>query len=93
MEMAKSKRVFLKFTVGDVEDPDMYANMAIESWSKSTPLAYEYLMKHSDGNVTIKRTQSGTIDHDYYGHSYELSSEMEDSDWAYYFMRFYKDVP
>lgn len=86
--MEKIKKIFLKFEVGDVEDPDMYANFAVESWSKSHPQAYQYLMEHSDGNVRIERREHDSV---YYeGHAYSLSTRMTETDWAYYFMRFYK---
>ena len=78
------QRSFLKFRIGDVEDPDWYANMEIASWATDNTEAHQYLMEKSNGNMRIHRH----VDPVYFGHNYEFSAEMSEEDWFLYFMRF-----
>ena len=82
--MDKVRNIFLECKVGDVEDPDWYANMEIASWATKNPEAHQYLMEKSDGDMRIHRKACEPI----MGHSYEFSAEMLEQDWAYYYLRF-----
>lgn len=79
----KTRNTFFEFWVGDVEDPDMYANMEIGSWASKNKDAYQYLLDKSDGNVRIQRKL-----HEFMGHHYTFTAEMSEEDWAYYYLRF-----
>lgn len=80
------RREFLKFHVGDVEDPDMMANYCVADWHDKNKEAYEYLMEHSDGRVYIVR-QEGDLTM-FNGHVYHMEAEMTEEDWFLYCMRF-----
>ena len=83
MEKAKSG-IFLTFNMGDVEDPDMYANLEVDAWAKQNRAAYNFLLEHSDGNVRIHRQELPET----MGHKYMLTAKMTEQDWAYYYLRF-----
>lgn len=78
------RRPILNFKVGDVEDPDWYANMRISAWATENPEAHQYLLDHSTKSIRIERKQCEYS----LGHSYELSVEMTEEDWFIYLMRF-----
>ena len=82
--MDKVRNKFLEFHVGDVEDPDWYANMEISQWATKNPEAHQYLMENSNGDMRIHRA----VDPKLFGHRYSFSSEMSEQDWAYYYLRF-----
>ena len=78
------RRYFLKFRVGDVEDPDWYANIELSNWAAENPEAHQYLMEKSDGAMRIHRH----TDADNFEHRYEFTADMTEQDWFLYRMRF-----
>jgi hypothetical protein len=78
------KKAFYKTLVGDVEDPDWYANIEIGDWATKNTEAYQFLLEHSNGNVRIERQAHEPI----MGHSYSFTAEMDEKDWFMYTMRF-----
>lgn len=82
--MEKVRNIFLECKVGDVEDPDWYANIEISNWAVRNSDAHQYLMDKSDGDMRIHRKAYDPI----MGHSYKFSAKMTEQDWAYYYLRF-----
>ena len=84
--MEKVRNIFLACVVGDVEDPDWYANIELGSWATKNSDAHQYLMKNSNGDMRIHRKAFST--HLLGQHLYEFTAEMTEQDWAYYYLRF-----
>lgn len=78
------RREFLKFNIGDVEDPDIFANMEINAWARKNCDAHQYLLEHSNGNMRVHRQQGNPL----MGHKYIFTAEMSEEDWFLYCMRF-----
>lgn len=82
--MVTLKRTIIDFDVGDVSDPDITANLHIDSWRKNNQDAFDFLLEKSTGQVTINRQPNPSI----MGHHYSVIAEMSEQDWFIYRMRF-----
>lgn len=84
---------FLTVHIGNVQEPDMYAEIQIERWQKENKETYNYLLKHGKGNVKIERKQvphpvcltSEYID-DAIAYQYNLYILMSQAKWAYFYL-------
>lgn len=82
--MEKVKRAVLEFRIGDVEDPDMYANIEVDAWATKNRDAYKFLLEHADANVTLSRRLDDT---ELY-HLYTISAYMLEEHWAEYYLKY-----
>ena len=82
--MEKVKRAILEFRIGDVEDPDMYANIEVDAWATKNRDAYAFLLEHADSNVTLSRRLDDTELH----HLYTISAYMLEEHWAEYYLKY-----
>ena len=82
--MEKVKRAILEFRIGDVEDPDMYANIEVDAWATKNRDAYKFLLEHADSNVTLSRRLDDT---ELY-HLYTISAYMLEEHWAEYYLKY-----
>ena len=83
--MEKVKRAVLEFRIGDVEDPDMYANIEVDAWATKNRDAYAFLLEHADTNVTLsRRLDEGTE----LFHLYTISAYMLEEHWAEYYLNY-----
>ena len=82
--MEKVKRAVLEFRIGDIEDPDMYANIEVDAWATKNRDAYAFLLEHADANVTLSRRLDDT---ELY-HLYTMSAYMLEEHWAEYYLKY-----
>jgi hypothetical protein len=82
--MEKVKRAILEFRIGDVEDPDMYANIEVDAWATKNRDAYAFLLEYADSNVTLSRKLDDT---ELY-HLYTISAYMLEEHWAEYYLKY-----
>ena len=83
MEKVRSG-IFLTFNIGDVEDPDMYANIEVDAWATKNRDAYKFMLEYSDGNMRIHRQQHDPL----MGHKYTFTAEMLEEHWAEYYLKY-----
>lgn len=73
--------VFHSFKLGDVEDPDLYSNMAIATWQE-TKLG-SWCMK----NATQLAYKISTVD-DYSGYRVDITGKLSTKKTLIYFLKF-----
>jgi hypothetical protein len=78
------KIVVHKFSMGDVEDPDLYAAEPLLQWQNSP--AGEYVMKHAI-ETPIWHRQADPIN---WGHQYIIVAELEKKKLSEFYLRFDK---
>jgi hypothetical protein len=71
-----------KFTIGDVEDPDIYAAEPLLAWQKSE--AGEWVMSHSVDQPQWHRT----VDYGFYGHRYCITARLKEQDELFFKLKF-----
>jgi len=69
------------FTVGDVEDPEIYAASPILDWQNTDKGTW--VMEHSIEPPIYMRA----IDHNVYGYKYCIRANLKDEDALYYKLR------
>ena len=79
------KVVVHRFTVGDVEDPEIYAAGPIYDWERSD--AGGFVMKHAIDKPTYYRQ----LDHTTYGYQYAIVAELEAKKLSEFYLRWGKD--
>jgi hypothetical protein len=82
--MEKVKRAVLEFRIGDVEDPDMYANIEVDAWATKNRDAYKFLLEYADANVALSRR----LDDSELYHLYTISAYMSEEHWAEYYLKY-----
>jgi hypothetical protein len=76
------KVVVHKFTVGDVEDPDLYAGEPLYRWQQSE--AGKFVMEHATETPKWERT----IDHMHFGYQYAIVATLEKKKLSEFYLRF-----
>lgn len=71
-----------KFTVGDVEDPDLYAGEPIYEWEQSE--AGQWMMEHSDPTPKWERIYDLTI----YGTRYAIKGYLTPEKYTYWKLKY-----
>jgi hypothetical protein len=71
-----------RFTVGDVEDPDIYAGQPIYEWEQSE--AGQWMMKHSDPTPLWQREYSNLT----YGTSYVIKGYLTPEQLVYWKLKY-----
>lgn len=72
------------FTMGDVEDPDLYAAQPLLDWQNSE--AGKWVMKNAHDTPEWHRI----IDHAIMGYKYAIFAVLEKKKLSEYYLRFYK---
>jgi hypothetical protein len=75
------KIVVHKFSVGDVEDPDLYAAQPLWEWEKSD--SGQFIMKHAIQKPEWKRYSN----HEIFSYNYVIIAELEKSKLAEFYLR------
>jgi hypothetical protein len=70
------------FTMGDVEDPDLYAAQPISEWQNSE--AGQFVMAHA----VEKPYWTRSIDQFNYGYQYAIVARMRESDQTFFRLKF-----
>jgi len=78
------KVVVHTFSVGDVEDPDLYAAEPLLKWEKSEQ--GKFIMENAIDTPEWRRH----IDHTSFGHKYAIVAELEKKKLAEYYLRWGK---
>lgn len=63
-----------RFSVGDVEDPEIYAAAPILTWQNSEP--GKWIMEHAIDKPMYRQY----IDHNTYGYQYSITADLTDED-------------
>jgi hypothetical protein len=79
------KIVVHSFSMGDVEDPDLYAAQPLMEWQESDP--GKFVMEHAVDKPEWHRH----IDHTIYGHRYAITAELEAKKLSEFYLRWGKD--
>ena len=79
------KVVVHRFTMGDVEDPDLYAAQPIHEWEKSDP--GQFVMKHAVDTPEWHRQ----VDQFSYGYEYAIIAELEMKKLSEFYLRWGND--
>lgn len=74
------------FSVGDVDDPDIYAAAPIWEWQQ-TP-AGQFVMKHAYSEPIFQKT----IDQLTYGYKYAIIAELEKKKLTEFYLKFGKQI-
>jgi hypothetical protein len=80
------KVVVHKFSMGDVEDPDLYASQPLWEWQESP--AGKFVMKHAVTSPEWQRRADAYS----YGHEYAVVAELEMKKLSEFYLRFDKDL-
>jgi len=75
------KVVVHKFSVGDVDDPDIYAAGPLYDWERSE--SGKFIMKHA----VDKPVWTRYVDYNNYGHQYAIVAELEMKKLSEYYLR------
>lgn len=78
------KVVVHKFTVGDVEDPDLYAAEPMWKWQQTEQ--GKFVMEHAITEPVWNRY----LDYGSYGHQYSIVAELEMKKLSEYYLRWGK---
>jgi len=70
------------FTMGDVEDPDLYAAQPIWEWQESE--AGKFIMEHAVGNPYWIRS----VDYNSYGHQYRIMARLSEQNQTFFRLKF-----
>jgi hypothetical protein len=71
-----------EFTMGDVEDPDLYAAQPISEWQGSE--AGKFVMEHA----VEKPYWSRQVDHSSYGHRYRIMARLSEPNQTFFRLKF-----
>lgn len=77
-----SNIVVQEFSIGDVEDPDLYAAQPISEWQTSE--AGQFVLTHA----VEKPYWTRTIDQLSYGYRYAIVAKMRESDQTFFKLKF-----
>lgn len=80
--MATVKVVVHRFSMPDVEDPDLYAGEPLLAWEKSE--AGQWAMTHAVDTPVWHRY----VDHSTWGHSYKIVAELTEEDATFYNLKY-----
>ena len=78
------KVVVHTFTVGDVEDPDLYAAAPIYQWQESD--CGKYVMEHAVETPTFHQS----LDYESFGYRYAITAELESKKLSEFYLRWGK---
>jgi hypothetical protein len=71
-----------EFTMGDVEDPDLYAAQPIWEWQESE--AGKFVMEHAvESPYWIRQ-----VDHSSYGHQYQIMARLSEQNQTFFRLKF-----
>ena len=71
-----------EFTMGDVEDPDLYAAQPIWEWQESP--AGKFVMEHAvESPYWIRQ-----VDHSSYGHQYKIIARLSEPNQTFFRLKF-----
>jgi glycerate-2-kinase len=73
------------FTIGDVDDPEIYASQPIWEWQQSD--AGKFVMEHAIDVPSYHRQMDQTI----YGYRYAITAELEKKKLSEFYLRFGKN--
>jgi hypothetical protein len=79
------KVVVHKFTMGDVEDPDLYAAEPMWKWQQTEQ--GKFIMEHAVDTPEWHRR----IDHTTYGYQYAITAELESKKLSEFYLKWGKD--
>jgi hypothetical protein len=79
------KVVVHKFTVGDVEDPEIYAAAPIWDWQQTD--AGKFVMKYAKETPVFHKN----LNHGSYGYEYAVTAELEAKKLSEFYLRWGKD--
>jgi hypothetical protein len=79
------KVVVHQFTLGDVDDPEIYAAQPIWEWQQSD--AGKFVMEHAVDVPSYHRH----MDHTIYGYRYAITAELEKKKLSEFYLRFGKN--
>lgn len=79
------KVVVHRFTIGDVDDPEIYAAEPIWNWQQSDP--GKFIMENAIDVPSFHRH----IDHVMYGYQYAITAELEAKKLAEFYLRWGKN--
>jgi hypothetical protein len=71
-----------EFTMGDVEDPDLYAAQPIWEWQESE--AGKFVMEHAAETPFWIRQ----VDHSSYGHQYRIMARLSEQNQTFFKLKF-----
>jgi hypothetical protein len=71
-----------EFTIGDVEDPDLYAAQPIWEWQESE--AGKFVMEHA----VEKPYWIRQVDHHSYGHKYKIIARLSEPNQTFFKLKF-----
>lgn len=71
-----------KFSVSDVDDPEIYAAGPIYNWERSE--AGQFVMKHA----TEKPSYHQHLDHMTYGYQYAITAILKETDYTYWKLKY-----
>jgi hypothetical protein len=71
-----------EFTMGDVEDPDLYAAQPIWEWQESP--AGRFIMEHA----VEKPYWIRQVDHSSYGHKYKIMARLSEPNQTFFRLKF-----
>jgi hypothetical protein len=71
-----------EFTMGDVEDPDLYAAQPIWEWQESE--AGKFVMEHAAETPYWIRQ----VDHSSYGHQYRIMARLSEQNQTFFNLKF-----
>jgi len=80
--MAIVKLVVHRFTVGDVEDPDLYAGEPLIKWEKSE--AGRWVMEHA----VVTPIWYKYVDMNTWGYSYKIVAELHEEDATFFKLKY-----
>lgn len=69
------------FSVGDAEDPDLYAAEPLINWEKSEQ--GQWIMAHAVETPVWHRT----VDHNTFGYRYRISARLKGKDLTYFYLK------
>jgi hypothetical protein len=75
-----------KFTMGDVDDPDLYAAMPLHEWQNSE--SGKWIMSHAIESPQWHRR----IDHSSYGYQYAVTAKLKDVDYTFWTLKWHDVV-
>jgi hypothetical protein len=80
------KLIVHQFSVGDVDDPELYAAHPIWEWQQSD--AGKWVMEHAVDKPEWHRHVDGTT----YGYQYNIVAKLSDADATFFKLKYYDHV-
>ena len=71
-----------KFSVGDVDDPEIYAAQPIWDWQQTD--SGKFIMEHA----TEKPSYRQYLDHQVYGFQYAITATLKETDYIYWKLKY-----